>query len=144
MKDLLGLAPLPRSVERNLSGSALGKQVRAQVELGAARLQARLSEGAVEPPLLRLTESGVAEELACLLDITRPDVASWSAQMASAIEQEFTVDTQLARTARHGLHVATLVLTQGPADGHARALAEFDSLLHALCSRPDAGGRNRG
>jgi len=140
VKSLLALAPIPRSVERRLSDAALAKQGRAQAALGAACERIDSPESAPEPPPMRLAQSTVAEELACLLDTRRPDVAVWSTQVRTALEQEFTWDTQRLQTALEGLRVATSALTLGSPDSHAKALAELDRLLHALCMRPDAGG----
>lgn len=142
MKDQLGLAPVPRSVERNLSRSVLGNQVRAQVALACQ--PARSPDLVLDPIPVRLAESDVAEELACLLDIERPDVASWSTQMTGAIEQTFARDMQRRRTALHGLDVVIFALTQGPPGAREKALAEFDSLLLALCVGSEAGARTRG
>lgn len=143
----LELAPVPASVERHLNGSALGNQVRAafRADLSPDSTErSRLPVAPPEPRPVRLGASSAAEELACFLDVSRPEVNAWLSRMAATIEQAFMRDGQRARTALAGLEVIQKTLTYGTADALAPALAEFDSLLHGLCVEFDAGGPSQG
>lgn len=139
MTGKLGLAPVPASVERHLSGSVLGNQVLAAVRAEAA-MRPSASASLAEPAPVRLAASSAAEELACFLDIVPPDASSWLAQMTLAIEQAFVGDGQRARTALAGLEVVQKALTDGAPDAVRPALAAFDDLLHGLCVAFNAGG----
>lgn len=143
----LGLAPVPASVERHLSGTALGNQVLAAVRAETSQESAersRLSVALPEPRPARLQASSAAEELACFLDVARPDVNAWLSRMAEAIEETFMPDAKRVHAALSGLEVVQKTLTYGTGDALAPALAEFDSLLHGLCVGLDVGGPIQG
>lgn len=109
-----------------MRSSSLGRQVRAVAESHRGTISSAQSEA--RP--LRLLESNAAEELACFLDVQRPDGEFWFERVSAAIEQTFARDAERARVALLGLNAVRVALAQGAATP--LVLAELDSLLHAL------------